>query len=167
MLLWCNYLILFCRIYLHPSRYRGSTCHVTTYSSLNVTTSVYALLSVDEQAVFRLTIIFSGCLVHFLMTRQIDMGDRGGESKVEKMRVIVFRKELSFGRKNFSLISGLSFTKSTHKFVCPSTKPFLKTKYFFNMEKSIKGNFLKDLLFGIAKLDSDVKVKLSLLYVVQ
>ncbi|KAI3965897.1 hypothetical protein MKX01_010854 [Papaver californicum] len=133
-------------MYLHTFRYKESTCHVVTYSSLNVTTSVCALLSTDEQAVFRST-----AMVRVNSKKYVSWS---------------LEKELSFGRKEFNLISGLILTKSAHKFVCPSTKPFLNTKYFSNVEKSVKGQNLKDLLFGTTKLDSNAKVKLSLLYVV-
>ncbi|KAI3858839.1 hypothetical protein MKX03_027935, partial [Papaver bracteatum] len=71
------------------------------------------------------------------------------------MRIMVCGKELSFGKKEFALISGLSFRKSGHEFSLPATKPCLKMKHFPDEEKPVTGKRLKLFLFG--KVDDDEK----------
>ncbi|KAI3915133.1 hypothetical protein MKW92_029151 [Papaver armeniacum] len=71
----------------------------------------------------------------------------------EEMRVMVCGKELSFGKKEFALISGLSFMKSNHNFSRPSTKPRLKMKHFPDEGKPVTGKHLKILLFGKKEKD--------------
>ncbi|KAI3930023.1 hypothetical protein MKW92_032478 [Papaver armeniacum] len=202
------------RMFVHPARYRAYTCKVTTYSSPKVLKRVRNLLSPVEQEKFMSTAIgpllhlpmqtWFVALFHFLLASQISMDDEGDKGNREEMRVTVCGKELSFGKKEFALISGLSFMKSNHNFSRPATKPRLKMKHFPDEGKPVTGKRLKILLFGkkeedekksrksgkkeeeekksrechqssnsnaeceILKvpLESDDKVKLSLLYVV-
>ncbi|KAI3860957.1 hypothetical protein MKW92_044177 [Papaver armeniacum] len=73
---------------------------------------------------------WSAALFNFLLASQISMDDEGDKGNREEMRVMVCGKELSFGKKEFALISGLSFMKSNHNFSRPSTKSRLKMKHF-------------------------------------
>ncbi|RZC50009.1 hypothetical protein C5167_018440 [Papaver somniferum] len=155
------------RIFIHPARYRAYTCKVTTYSSPKVLKWVRNLLSPTEQEKFMSTAIgsllhlpvqtWSSALFHFLLACQISTGDEGDKGNREEMRVMVCVKEPSFGKKEFALISGLSFRKSNHNFSRPDTKPCLKMKYFPNEGKPVTAKL---------PLESDDMVKLSLLYVV-
>ncbi|KAI3880562.1 hypothetical protein MKX03_008826, partial [Papaver bracteatum] len=191
-------------VFVHPARYRAHTCHVSTYSSPKVLKWVRNLLSPAEQEIFLSTAIgpllnlpmqtWSSALFHFILASQISTVDEGDKGNREEMRIMVCGKELSFGKKEFALISGLSFKKSDHKFSLPATKPCLKMKHFPDEKKPVTGKSLKLFLFGkvdddddeqkskkcrkkennsnaeceIVKvpLESDDMVKLSLLYVV-
>ncbi|KAI3882453.1 hypothetical protein MKX03_025231, partial [Papaver bracteatum] len=192
-------------VFVHPARYRAHTCHVSTYSSPKVLKWVRNLLCLLlEQEIFLSTAIgpllhlpmqtWSSALFHFILASQISTGDEGDKGNREEIRIMVCGKELSFGKKEFALISGLSFKKSDHKFSLPATKPCLKMKHFPDEKKPVTGKCLKLFLFGkvdddddeqkskkcskkedntnaeceIVKvpLESDDKVKLSLLYVV-
>ncbi|RZC73001.1 hypothetical protein C5167_048482 [Papaver somniferum] len=155
------------RMFVHPARYRAYTCKVKTYSSLKVLKWVRNLLSPSEQEKFMSNTIgpllhlpmqtWSGALFHSLLASQISTGDEGDKGNREEMRVMVCGKELSFGKKEFALISGLSFRKSDHNFSRPATKPCLKMKHFPDEGKPVTGKI---------PLESDDKVKFSLLYVV-
>ncbi|KAI3955484.1 hypothetical protein MKW92_006776 [Papaver armeniacum] len=151
------------RMFVHPARYRAYTCKVTTYSSPKVLKRVRNMLSPVEQEKFMSTAIgpllhlpmqtWSAALFHFLLASQISMDDEGDKGNHEEMRVMVCGKELSFGKKEFALISGLSFMKSNHNFSRPSTKPRLKMKHFPDEGKSVTGKHLKRLLFGKKEKD--------------
>ncbi|KAI3912735.1 hypothetical protein MKW92_039047 [Papaver armeniacum] len=150
-------------MFVHPARYRAYTCKVTTYSSPKVLRRVRKLLSLVEQEKFMSTAIgpllhlpmqtWSAALFHFLLASQISMDDEGDKGNREEMRVMVCGKELSFGKKEFALISGLSFMKSNHNFSRPSTKPRLKMKHFPDEGKPVTGKHLKILLFGKKEKD--------------
>ncbi|XP_026442263.1 uncharacterized protein LOC113341722 isoform X2 [Papaver somniferum] len=113
-------------------RYRAYTCKITTYSSPKVLKWVPNLLSPAEQEKFMSTAIgfllhlpmqtWSSSLFHFLLASQISTGDEGDKGNREEMCVMVCGKEFSFGKKEFALISGLSFRKSNHNFSRPDTK---------------------------------------------
>ncbi|XP_026442262.1 uncharacterized protein LOC113341722 isoform X1 [Papaver somniferum] len=120
------------RMFIHPARYRAYTCKITTYSSPKVLKWVPNLLSPAEQEKFMSTAIgfllhlpmqtWSSSLFHFLLASQISTGDEGDKGNREEMCVMVCGKEFSFGKKEFALISGLSFRKSNHNFSRPDTK---------------------------------------------
>ncbi|KAI3877988.1 hypothetical protein MKW92_001449, partial [Papaver armeniacum] len=96
---------------------RAYTCKVTTYSSPKVLKRVRNPLVSAEQEKFMSTAIgpllhlpmqtWSAALFHFLLASQISMDDEGDKGNPEEMRVMVCGKELSFGKKEFALISGL------------------------------------------------------------
>ncbi|KAI3858796.1 hypothetical protein MKX03_023439 [Papaver bracteatum] len=98
---------------------------------------------------------WSSALFHFILASQISTGDEGDKGNREEMRIMVCGKELSFGKKEFALISGLSFKKSDHKFSLPATKPCLKMKHFPNEKKLVTGKCLKLFLFGKVYDDDD------------
>ncbi|KAI3874332.1 hypothetical protein MKX03_025545 [Papaver bracteatum] len=102
---------------------------------------------------------WSSALFHFLLASQISNGDEGDKGNREEMCIMVCVKELSFGKKKFALISGLSFRKSDHIFSHPATKPRLKMKHFPDEEKPITGKLLKLLLFGKVEDDDEQKSK--------
>ncbi|KAI3894012.1 hypothetical protein MKX03_034905, partial [Papaver bracteatum] len=152
-------------MYIYPARYRKSTCKVTTYSSPRVLKWVRNLLSPAEQEIFLSTEIgplmhlpmqtWSSALFHFLLASQISNGDEGDKGNREEMRIMVCGKELSFGKKEFALISWPSFRKSDHIFSRPATKPCLKMNHFPDEEKPVTGKLLKLLLFGKVEEDDD------------
>lgn len=156
-------------MFVHPARYRAYTCKVTTYSSPKVLKWVRNLLSPAEQEKFMSTTIgpllhlpmqtWSSALFHFLLASQISTGDEGDKGNREEMRVMVCGKELSFGKKEFALISGLSFRKSDHNFSRPATKPCLKMKHFPDEGKPVTGKRLKLLLFGKVEEEDDDEKK--------
>ncbi|RZC49535.1 hypothetical protein C5167_017974 [Papaver somniferum] len=104
---------------------------------------------------------WSSALFHFLLASQISTGDEGDKGNREEMRVMVCGKELSFGKKEFALISGLSFRKSDHNFSRPATKPCLKMKHFPDEVKPVTGKRLKLLLFGKVEEEEDDDEKKS------
>ncbi|KAI3860141.1 hypothetical protein MKX03_037100, partial [Papaver bracteatum] len=156
-------------VFVHPARYRARMFHVSTYSSPKVLKWVRNLLSPAEKDKFLSTTIvpllhlpmqtWSSALFHFLLASQISTGDEGDKGNHEEMRIMVCGKELSFGKKEFTLISGLSFRKSDHKFFLPATKPCLKMKYFPDEDKSITGKHLKLFLFGKVEDEDDDEQK--------
>ncbi|KAI3845369.1 hypothetical protein MKX03_001743 [Papaver bracteatum] len=96
---------------------------------------------------------WSSALFHFILASHISTDDEGDKGNREEMRIMVCGKEPSFGKKEFALISGLSFKKSDHKFSLPATKPCLKMKHFPDEKKTVTGKRLKLFLFG--KVDDD------------
>ncbi|KAI3846187.1 hypothetical protein MKX03_010557, partial [Papaver bracteatum] len=152
-------------MFVHPFRYWAYTCHVSTYSSPKVLKWVRNLLSPAEQEKFLSTAIcpllhlpkqtWFSALFHFLLASQISTGDESDKGNREEMRIMVYGKEFSFEKKEFALISGLSFRKSNHNFSHPATKPCLKMKHLPDEGKPVTEKHLKLLLFGEGEEEDD------------
>ncbi|KAI3894054.1 hypothetical protein MKW92_026072, partial [Papaver armeniacum] len=130
------------------------------------------LLSVDEQAIFKGTAIghllsvpddskFSGTIVHFLLSREIQLDD-----KPDEMHFKVGGKVLHFGKREFALITGLSFNKSEKDFISSLNPSSLMRKHFPNQDR-VSASEVKDLLSkNNSACPSLDRVKLALLLVV-
>ncbi|RZC76285.1 hypothetical protein C5167_000414 [Papaver somniferum] len=125
-------------VYIHPQKFRDKNMQVSNCSSLPLLAEVRDLLSVDEKAIFKGTSIghllsvpanskFSGTIVHFLHSREIHVDD-----KPDEMHFKVGGKILHFGKREFALITGLSFKKPERAFVSPANPPSLMTAHFPN-----------------------------------
>ncbi|XP_026415155.1 uncharacterized protein LOC113310637 isoform X4 [Papaver somniferum] len=158
--------------YIHPPEFRDKYVHVANISSLMLLAEVRKWLSVDEQAIFKGTAIghllsvpedskFSGTIVHFLLSREIHMDD-----KPDEMHFKVGGKLLHFGKREFALITGLSFKKPQKAFVYSANLPSLMRTHFPN-HNFVSASKVKALLF---KKNSSCpfidRVKLALLLVV-
>ncbi|KAI3969305.1 hypothetical protein MKX01_007345 [Papaver californicum] len=158
--------------YIHPPKIRDKHVHITNYSSLLLLAKVRNWLSVDEQAIFKGTAIghllsvpadsvFSGTVVHFLLAREIHVDD-----KPDEMHFMVGEKVLHFGKREFALITGLSFKKSEKAFISPANPSSLLRTHFPNQNR-VSGSEVKSLL---SKKNSTCpfldRVKLALLLVV-
>ncbi|KAI3883693.1 hypothetical protein MKW92_038819 [Papaver armeniacum] len=158
--------------FIIPQKYRDKMMNVTTYSSLLLLAEVRGWLSVNEQAIFKGTAIghllsvpedskFSGTILHFLLSREIHVDD-----KPDEMHFKVGGKILHFGKREFALITGLSFKKPQKAFVSPADPSSLMRTYFPNQDRII-GSKVKALLSKKnSTLPSLDRVKLALLLVV-
>ncbi|XP_026415148.1 uncharacterized protein LOC113310636 isoform X2 [Papaver somniferum] len=158
--------------YIHPQKFRDKSATVINHSSLLLLAEVRNLLSVDEQAIFKGTAIghllsvpddskFSGTIVHFLLSREIQLDD-----KPEKMHFKVGGKVLHFGKREFALITGLSFNKSEKFFISSLNPSSLMRKHFPNQDH-VSASEVKDLLSkNNSACPSLDRVKLALLLVV-
>ncbi|XP_026412068.1 uncharacterized protein LOC113307826 [Papaver somniferum] len=158
--------------YIHPPKYRDRYVNISNYSGLLLLPEVRDWLSVDEQAIFKGTAIghlllvpedskFSGSVVHFLLSREIHMDD-----KPDEMHFKVGGKVLHFGKREFALITGLSFKKPEKDFISPPNSSSLMRTYFPNQNR-VSGSKVKDLLSKRNSTCSSLdKVKLALLLVV-
>ncbi|KAI3878243.1 hypothetical protein MKX03_005072 [Papaver bracteatum] len=158
--------------YIHPPEFRNKNMQLTNFSSLPLLANVRDWLSADEQAILKGTSIghllsvpadskFSSTIVHFLLSREIHM-----DGKPDEMHFKVGGKILHFGKREFALITGLSFKKPEKAFVSPANPPSLMRTHFPN-QNHISGSEVKDLLSKrnptCPSLD---RVKLALLLVV-
>ncbi|XP_026412409.1 uncharacterized protein LOC113308141 isoform X1 [Papaver somniferum] len=158
--------------YVHPPEFRNKNMQITNFSSLPLLANVRDWLSVDEQAIFKGTSIghllsvpadskFSSTIVHFLLSREIHI-----DGKPDEMHFKVGGKILHFGKREFALITGLSFKKPEKAFVSPRNPSSLMRTHFPN-QNHISGSEVKDLLSKrnptCPSLD---RVKLALLLVV-
>ncbi|RZC82216.1 hypothetical protein C5167_045006 [Papaver somniferum] len=158
--------------YIHPQKFRDKSATVINHSSLLLLAEVRDLLSVDEQAIFKGTAIghllsvpddskFSGTIVHFLLSREIQLDD-----KPDEMHFKVGGKVLHFGKREFSLITGLSFKKSGKDFIS-SLNPSALMKKHFPYQDRVSASEVKALLSkNNSACPSLDRVKLALLLVV-
>ncbi|KAI3844788.1 hypothetical protein MKX03_003432, partial [Papaver bracteatum] len=158
--------------YIHPPKFRDRSATVINHSSLLLLAEVQNLLSVDEQDVFKGTAIghllsvpddskFSGTIVHFLLSREIQLDD-----KPDEMHFKVGGKVLHFGKREFALVTGLSFKKSGNGFISSLNPSSLMRKHFPNQDR-VSGSEVKALLSrNNSACPSLDRVKLALLLVV-
>ncbi|KAI3894053.1 hypothetical protein MKW92_026071 [Papaver armeniacum] len=158
--------------YIHPPEFRNKRMQIHNYSSLLLLAEIRKRLSVDEQAIFEGTAIghllsvpedskFSGTIVRFLLSREIQMDD-----KPDEMHFKVGEKLLHFGKREFALITGLSFKKPEKAFVYSTNLPTLMRTHFPN-QNHVSGSEVKALLFkNNSTCPSLDRVKLALLLVV-
>ncbi|KAI3914663.1 hypothetical protein MKX01_008022 [Papaver californicum] len=158
--------------YIHPPKLRDKNGKVTSYSTLQLLAKVRDWLSVDEQAIFKGTAIghilsvpadskCSSTIVHFLLSREIHMDD-----KPDEMHFKVGGKILHFGKREFALITGLSFKKPEEDFVYPPNPSSLMRTHFPNQNR-VSGSKVKALLSKKkSTFPSLDRAKLALLLVV-
>ncbi|XP_026412868.1 uncharacterized protein LOC113308622 isoform X2 [Papaver somniferum] len=158
--------------YIHPPEFRNKHVQLNNYSSLLLLAEIRKWLSVDEKAIFKGTAIghllsvpedskFSGTIVHFLLSREIDMDD-----KPDEMHFKVGGKLLHFGKREFALITGLSFKKPKKAFVY-STDPSSLMRTHFPNQNHVSASKVKALLFKKnSTCPSLDRVKFALLLVV-
>ncbi|XP_026415153.1 uncharacterized protein LOC113310637 isoform X2 [Papaver somniferum] len=158
--------------YIHPPKFRDGNVKITIYSSLLQLAEVRDWLSVDEQAIFKGTAIghllsvpadlkYSGTILHFLLSREIHVDD-----KPDEMHFKVGGKILHFGKREFALVTGLSFKKPEKDFVSPLKSSSLMWTHFPNQYR-VTGLQVKALLFKKnSTCPSQDRVKLALLLVV-
>ncbi|XP_026428075.1 uncharacterized protein LOC113323945 [Papaver somniferum] len=158
--------------YIHPPKFRDGNVKITIYSSLLQLAEVRDWLSVDQQAIFKGTAIghllsvpaeskYSGTILHFLLSREIHVDD-----KPDEMHFKVGGKILHFGKREFALVTGLSFKKPEKDFVPPPKSSSLMWTHFPNQYR-VTGLEVKALLFKKnSTCPSLDRVKLALLLVV-
>ncbi|XP_022156465.1 uncharacterized protein LOC111023353 [Momordica charantia] len=103
-------------------------------------------------------LVFNGPLIHNILLREVE------DSTPNTISFNLFGRRVSFGRREFDLISGLHYDRSPVRKVTHSHK--LRTLYFNDRTNDVLSDFVKLYIAALFKDDFDV-IKVSIIYMVE